>query len=97
MRIENPFMFATKAEMCRALSQAGLADVVRETVSCDGYPQRVPGQAQCGCCTSCVLRRQGLFCGGLADYDHSADYRRDILSGINGLNQEGQPWVHGHE
>ena len=88
VRIENPFMFATKAEMCRALSQAGLADVVRETVSCDGYPQRVPGQAQCGCCTSCVLRRQALFCGGLADYDHSADYRRDILSGINGLNQE---------
>ena len=88
VRIENPFMFATKAEMCRALPQAGLAVVVRETVSCDGYPQRVLGQAQCGCCTSCVLRRQALFSGGLADYDHSVDYRRDILSGIDGLDQK---------
>ena len=88
VRIENPFMFATKAEMCRALPQAGLADAVRETVSCDGYPQRVPGQAQCGCCTSCVLRRQALFCGRLADYDRSTDYRRDIFGGINGLESD---------
>ena len=88
VRIENPFMFTTKAEMCRALPEVDLAAVVRETVSCDGYPQRVPGQAQCGHCTSCVLRRQALFCGGLADYDHSADYRRDILSGIKRLGPD---------
>ena len=86
--IDNPFMFTSKAEMCRALLDTGLADVVRETVSCDGYPQRVLGQSQCGCCTSCVLRRQALFCGGLADYDHSADYRQDILSGIKFLNPD---------
>ena len=62
--------------------------MVRETVSCDGYPQRVPGQSQCGCCTSCVLRRQALFGGGLADYDHNSGYRRDILSGIKQLEPD---------
>ena len=88
VRIENPFMFTTKAEMCRALPEAGLAGVVRESVSCDGYPQRVPGQAQCGCCTSCVLRRQALFCSGLSENDPSADYRRDILGGIKHLEPD---------
>ena len=88
IRIENPFMFTTKAKMCRALAGAGLVSSVRETVSCDGYPQRVPGQAQCGCCTSCVLRRQALFCSGLADHDPSAGYRRDILSGVKRLEPD---------
>lgn len=88
VRIENPFMFTTKAEMCRALPEAGLAALVRETVSCDGYPQRVPGQAQCGCCTSCVLRRQALFCSGLAGHDPSAGYRRDILNGVKRLEPD---------
>ena len=87
VRIDNPFMFTTKAEMCRALPEAGLATLVRETVSCDGYPQRVRGQAQCGCCTSCVLRRQALFCSGLAENDPISDYRRDILSGLKRLER----------
>ena len=88
VRIENPFMFTTKAEMCRALPEAGLAAVVRETVSCDGYPQRLPGQAQCGCCTSCVLRRQAPFCSGLAENGPGSGYRRDILGGIRRLERD---------
>ena len=88
VRIENPVMFTTKAEMCRALPEAGLAGVVRETVSCDGYPQRVRGQAQCGCCTSCLLRRQALFCGGLADGDPGCDYKHDIFEGIANLGSD---------
>ena len=83
VRIENPFMFTTKAEMCRVLPEAGLTDVVRQTVSCDGYPQRVQGKAQCGCCTSCVLRRQALMCGGLAGSDPGCDYRHDIFNGLS--------------
>ena len=86
--IENPFMFTTKAEMCRALAAAGLGDVVREAVSCDGYPQRVRGQSQCGCCTSCVLRRQALRCSGLAGNDPSCAYRHDIFGGLANLGPE---------
>ena len=79
IQIKNPFMFTTKTEMCKSLLPAGLADVVRKTISCDGYPQRVRNQAQCGCCTSCVLRRQALFCSGLAHSDPSDSYRHDIF------------------
>lgn len=78
-RIRNPYLFTTKAEMCRALLPAGLADVVSETVSCDGYPQRVRKQSQCGRCTSCILRRQALHSSGLSHHDHGQSYRCDIF------------------
>ncbi len=92
IHIINPFMFATKAEMCRSLPTAGLAGVARRTVSCDGYPQRVSNRAQCGICTSCLLRRQALFCAGLTDHDPGGAYRRDIFKGLSGLSKED---VHG--
>ena len=88
IHIENPFMFVTKAEMCRSLLETGLADVARETVSCDGYPQRVPNQAQCGSCTSCLLRRQALFCAGLTDHDPGGAYRHDIFKGLSDLSTD---------
>ena len=86
VQIKNPFLFTTKAEMCRSLPPAGLADVARETVSCDGYPQRVRNQPQCGGCTSCILRRQALFCSGLADHDPSSAYRHNIFEHPSALS-----------
>ena len=82
VRIENPYLFRTKADMCRALPEAGLVDVIRETVSCDGFPPRLPnGRTQCGYCTSCILRRQALHAAGLGVHDPSSAYRADILDG----------------
>ena len=78
-RIRNPYLFTTKAEMCRSLLPAGLADVVSETMSCDGYPQRVRKQSQCGHCTSCILRRQALHSSGLSHHDPGQSYRCDIF------------------
>ena len=78
--IWNPFLFTTKAEMCAALQTAGLAHLVRETVSCDGFAQRIANKSQCGYCTSCILRRQSLYSSGLGGYDPSAEYRQDVLN-----------------
>ena len=80
VHIENPCLFQTKAELCAALPIAGLADAICDTVSCDGFPQRT-AQAQCGCCTSCVLRRQCLHIAGLREYDPIGGYRHDVLDG----------------
>ncbi len=79
VHIKNPCLFQTKAEMCAALPVAGLADTICDTVSCDGFPQRT-AQAQCGCCTSCILRRQCLHAAGLGEYDPIGGYRHDVLS-----------------
>ena len=87
-RIRNPYLFTTKAEMCRSLRPSGLADVVSETMSCDGYPQRVRRQSQCGHCTSCVLRRQALHSSGLSHRDDGQSYRCDIFQSQRNFDQD---------
>ena len=79
VRVRNPFLFHTKAEMCRSLLPAGLAGAVEHTITCDSFPMRIPDQApQCGHCTSCALRRQALHAAGLGRYDPAAAYRHDV-------------------
>lgn len=87
--IENPYLFRTKAEMCRALPAAGLVDVIPETVSCDSFPLRFKNEpTQCGHCTSCVLRRQALHAAGLGAHDPGSAYRTDILNGEYSLRPD---------
>ena len=80
-RIRNPFLFHTKAEMCKALKPAGLAAAVQHTVSCDSFPLRLHGKpSQCGYCTSCVLRRQSLLAAGYEGYSPGDTYLEDVLT-----------------
>ena len=89
LSVRNPFLFNTKAEMCRSLLPAGLADAVGDTISCDSFPMRIPDQApQCGHCTSCVLRRQALHAAGFGTYDPAAAYRHDVRAGRNALGKD---------
>ena len=88
VRIINPFVFHTKAQMIRALAPSGMADLARETVSCDSFPLRVDGHPQCGYCTSCILRRQALFSGGLSGRDLGRDYQYDVLTDGHMLDGE---------
>ena len=65
-----------------------------ETVSCDNYPVRVQGKTQCGHCTSCVLRRQAIRCGGLTNYDPPEAYRYDVLDNASEIDRDK---LHGFE
>ena len=94
VNIRNPFLFETKAEMCRSLAISGLAEVVGETISCDNYPVRVQGKTQCGHCTSCVLRRQAIRCGGLTNYDPPEAYHYDVLDYSSEIDRDK---LHGFE
>lgn len=67
-RIVNSSLWRTKGEMCAQLVEAGLADLVSATKSCDSYPLR-EAPDQCGLCTSCLLRRLSLHAAGLVELD----------------------------
>ena len=66
-RLELASLYRTKGDLCRSLGQSDFADLATLTISCDGFPQRLPGPKQCGLCTSCLLRRQGLRVAGIPD------------------------------
>jgi hypothetical protein len=77
--IQNHSIFKTKAEMLQhsAISRVGTA--IPLTFSCDGFPVRTKARAQCGFCTSCLLRRYSLEVAGLEDLD-SDGYLQDWKS-----------------
>ena len=87
VEIRNPFLFETKAELCGSLKGSEMANIVRETVSCDNYPLRIKGVPQCGACTSCILRRQAIMCSGLTEYDPSQYYRYDVLGNLANVDK----------
>lgn len=88
IRIVNPFVFSTKAQILGSLQSAGVAGLVRETVSYDGYPVRVACRPQCGNCTSCILRRQALHSSRLSTHDKGAAYQYDVLTDGKALDSE---------
>ena len=57
-------------------------------MSCDSYPIHLLNRPQCGRCTSCILRRQALYCGGLSEYDTSDEYQYDVLDGRQDMDAD---------
>ena len=75
--IRNECLHLTKAEMCCHPAVRRSSSEIACTFSCDGFPVRRYRLAQCGHCTSCLLRRQALEAAGLADAD-GTDYGCDL-------------------
>jgi len=102
----NPFLFHTKTQMCKPLvGNATLTHLATKTITCDRLP-REPGR-QCGCCTSCLLRRQALTAAGIADRTpyavlasgYSPDYKElhlkamlQQIATLQRLLDETNPW-----
>ncbi|MBP1466279.1 7-cyano-7-deazaguanine synthase [Candidatus Chloroploca sp. M-50] len=61
----NPFIFWTKADMCRIFHDERYYPLIVQTVSCDRLHREVP--SQCGVCSSCILRKQSLLAAGVQD------------------------------
>lgn len=61
----NQFLLMTKAQMCMPLATPSAQDLIFFTITCDRL-HRTKG-LQCGCCSSCLLRRQGLAVHGIPD------------------------------
>jgi 7-cyano-7-deazaguanine synthase in queuosine biosynthesis len=87
-KIQNPFMYRTKGEMCNNEVVAALASLVSETFSCDGFPVRAHGCPQCGTCSSCVLRRISLLQANLIEHDRG--YLIDVFDATKTLTCDQQ-------
>ena len=78
---ENPFVWSTKAEMCKEPLQLGAAEAMFSTISCDSGHRKRP--IQCGYCSSCLLRRQAIAFHGVTDQT-----RYQILAGTTRKRRE---------
>lgn len=85
--IRCPSIFRTKASQCIDLPEWS-RQLLNRSVSCDmGFVHRASRRPLCGSCTSCLLRRQGLWAAGLSAVDGRDDYRFDVLDRRTGGDQ----------
>jgi len=74
IRIENPFLYRTKAEVVAATVERH-REVVESTVSCWKASRVVGDKSHCGYCVPCLSRRIALETHGL----ELPEYRRDLM------------------
>ena len=70
--VENPFFFWTKGEEVELLKKANLHRLIKDTVTCWGYPNltlRYKHSNHCGHCLPCIVRRVSLIAAGMEVYD----------------------------
>ena len=70
--VQNPFQFWTKAQEARLLEKRKLHPLIKNTVTCWGYPNQTlkyPNSNHCGYCIPCIVRRVSVKAAGLAAYD----------------------------
>jgi len=70
--VQNPFSFWTKGEEVELLGATNLYPMIKETVTCWGYPNqtlRYPHSNHCGYCLPCIVRRVSMIASGMEGYD----------------------------
>lgn len=89
LTIRNPFLLKTKKEMVETVTEGGLKKLMKQTISCWGYPRRtmgVPGTNHCGYCLPCIHRRIAFIAPGATSWDDN--YKVDVFKAYAGLSAE---------
>lgn len=79
IEIQTPLQWLTKEEVTRKIAEAGVADMLEQTVSCTRPRIWTEKQKHCGVCSQCIDRRFAVLAAGMADYEPSENYMRDLL------------------
>ncbi|EMS83696.1 hypothetical protein [Leptospira noguchii] len=96
-KIINPFLFFTKGEMCKVfiLDTLKFSNILELSSSCDSNHRQKDKPGQCGYCSSCLLRRQGILNTGLEDPTrYSYPYLNDVkrMKHFTQFNNQANLW-----
>lgn len=67
VKIINPFIFSTKGQMLASIADTPFSDYASFTISCDSLNRQRNKPAQCGHCSSCILRKQSFIASNFRD------------------------------
>ena len=77
--IQTPLQWLTKKEVTQKIKEAGMADMLGETVSCTRPRKWTEKQKHCGVCSQCIDRRFAVLAAGMGDHEPADNYMRDLL------------------
>lgn len=79
IEIQTPLQWLTKKEVTQKIKEAGVADMLGETVSCTRPRKWTEKQKHCGVCSQCIDRRFAVLAAGMGDHEPAENYMRDLL------------------
>lgn len=88
IEIQTPLQWLTKKEVVEKLKQAGVADMLRKTVSCTRPRIWTKRQQHCGVCSQCIDRRFAVLAAGIGEYEPADNYMRDVLLADRSVDDE---------
>jgi 7-cyano-7-deazaguanine synthase in queuosine biosynthesis len=80
-RVENPFIWKTRAEVAVLGVQSGHADLLPLSVSCSHVRSMERDQPHCGACSQCIDRGFAMLGGELNALEAGVGYRIELLTG----------------
>jgi hypothetical protein len=79
--VENPFLWKTKTEVVKLISDAGCSGLIRYTTSCTRTWQITRQQPHCGICSQCIDRRFAVLAAGQKAAEAPESYKVDLFTG----------------
>jgi 7-cyano-7-deazaguanine synthase in queuosine biosynthesis len=77
--VENPYLWATKADVVQKILKASCGDMIRASTSCAHTWERTKTFTHCGRCSQCIDRRLAITAAGADSIDPIGNYRGDIF------------------
>ncbi len=81
IKIDNPFIWSTKAEIVSELLQHPESRAISRTLSCSKTREMTLAHPHCGTCAQCLQRRISTLGANAGDLDPKVDYAVDLLVG----------------
>jgi hypothetical protein len=79
--VENPFLWKTKTEVLKGISDSGCEEMIKFATSCTHTRETTKLHTHCGKCSQCIDRRFAVLSSGLEEHDPAEAYKVDLLVG----------------
>jgi len=80
-KVDNPYLFKTKADVISTITENGGSRLIPHTCSCAHQRFKPRTQWHCGTCSQCIDRRIAMYASGCEEHDFEADYETDVFTG----------------
>jgi hypothetical protein len=80
-RVQNRFIWDTKADVVRRLLKYGCGDLIGASISCAHVFTYSNEHPHCGTCSQCIDRRIGVIAAGAEALDPAGGYKSDVFTG----------------
>lgn len=78
--IENPYIWKTKADVVKVITDAGCQDLIAHSMTCTHTWEMTNQHTHCGGCSQCIDRRFAVIAANADQHDPTEHYKMDVFT-----------------